>query len=131
AYDAIAFNNPYPFHYFDELSWNQLILKTIFNEKDIQKIYGLKIRSNRELAYMICDFANERWSAGRSISPYVWELVVPFIDDHITNNIEKLFRKENNTKLFCSYAGFTPAKDILIQNNSFKEDRVANLQQIV
>jgi len=121
VFDAIAFNNPYPFHYFDDLSWNQLILKTIFNGKDIQKIYGLKIRSNKELAYMISDFANERWSAGRSISPYVWELVEPFMDEHITNNIEKLFQTENNTKLFYTYSGFAPAKNIL--------EQVTNLHQ--
>jgi len=31
VFDAIAFNNPYPFHYFYDQSLNHLILKTIFN----------------------------------------------------------------------------------------------------
>ena len=118
VFDAIAFNNPYPSNYFDEAAWNQLVLKTIFCGKSIQNIYGLKERSNKDLAYMVSDFAHERWAAGRTISSEVWELVTPFIDDLLINDIEKLFQSENKqdqytAKIGCMQSDFKPAKDLL------------------
>ncbi|MDO9186585.1 MAG: EboA domain-containing protein [Bacteroidia bacterium] len=118
VFDAIAFNNPYPSTYFDEAAWNQLVLKTIFCGKSIQNIYGLKERTNKELAYMISDFAHERWAAGRTLSSEVWELVAPFIDDLLINDIEKLFQSENKqdqsiAKKACMQSDFKPTKDLL------------------
>ncbi|MES2139344.1 MAG: EboA domain-containing protein [Bacteroidota bacterium] len=118
VFDAIAFNNPYPSNYFDEAAWNQLVLKTIFCGKSIQNIHGLKERSNKELAYMISGLAHERWAAGRTISAEVWELVIPFIDGFLINDIEKLFQSENKqdqdtAKLACTQSNFRPAKDLL------------------
>lgn len=118
VFDAIAFNNPYPFNYFDEAAWNLLVLKTIFCGKSIKNIYGLKERSNQKLAHMISDFAHARWAVGRTISPEVWELVAPFIDNRLINDIEKLFQSENKqdqyvAKLSCTQSDFKPAKNLL------------------
>ena len=118
VFDAIAFNNPYPSNYFDEPAWNQLILKTIFCGKSIQNIYGLKERSNKKLAYLISDFAHERWAAGRTISPEVWGMVAPFIDNFLINDIERLFQSENKqdqyaAKKSCMESDFKPAKNLL------------------
>lgn len=118
VFDAIAFNNPYPNVHFDEKAWNQLVLKTIFSTKNIIYIYGLKERSNRELACMISDFAHERWAAGRTISPEVWQLVAPFIDNHLIKDMEKLFQSENEqerlaAKLCCIESDFGLAKELL------------------
>ena len=123
VFDAIAFNNPYPSRYFDEAAWNQMVLKTIFGGKNIQKIYGLKKRSNHELALIISDFAHERWAAGRPISPQVWELVAPFIDDKLINDIKKLFLSENKkeqyaAKLSCMDSDFGEAKELLKKYNT-------------
>ena len=118
VFDAIAFNNPYPSRYFDEDSWNQMVLKTIFGGKNIQRIYGIKQRTNRELAFMISDFAHERWAAGRPIAPEVWELVAPFMDDRILNDMEKLFLSENKleqsaARSACTHSDYEPAKELL------------------
>ena len=118
VFDAIVFNNPYPAKYFDEEAWNQMVLKTIFSGKSIQKIKGLIERSNPRLAFMISDFAHERWAAGRTISPQVWALVAPFIDNQLIKDIEKLFLSENKqdqkgAKLSCMHSDFAPAKDLL------------------
>lgn len=75
VFDAIAFNNPYAAEHFDEESWNQMVLKSIFNGKSIRKITGLKARANTELARMVSDLAHERWAAGRSLSAEVLGLV--------------------------------------------------------
>jgi hypothetical protein len=118
VFDAVAFNNPYPSGYFDEAAWNQLVLKTIFTGKDIHQIHGLKERSNKDLASMISDFAHERWAAGRSVAPAVWELVMPFIDSHLITTIERLFQSENESdkcaaKLCCMNSDYEPAKYLL------------------
>jgi hypothetical protein len=118
VFDAIAFNNPYPSIHFDEPAWNLLVLKTIFCGKSIKNIYGLKERSNQKLAHMISDFAHTRWEAGKTISPDVWELVTPYIDNQIIKDIEKLFQSGNEqeqhaAKLSCTQSDFKPAKNLL------------------
>ena len=118
VFDAIAFNNPFPAIHFDEPAWNLLVLKTIFCGKSIKNIYGLKERSNQKLAHMISDFAHTRWEAGKTISPEVWELVTPYIDNQIIKDIEKLFQSGNEqeqhaAKLSCTQSDFKPAKNLL------------------
>ncbi len=118
VFDAIAFNNPYPCHHFDEAAWNQMILKAIFSGKNIEDIYGLKNRSNKQLAYMVSDFAHERWAAGRPIAPQVWQLVSPFIDERLVGDMETLFRSGDRQNqyaatLSCTHSDFGPAKDLL------------------
>lgn len=118
VFDAVAFNNPYPSLYFDEAAWNLLVLKTIFCGKSIKNIYGLKERSNQKLAHMISDFAHARWATGKTISPEVWELVAPYIDNQIIKDIEKLFQSGNEqeqraAKLSCIESDFKPAKNLL------------------
>lgn len=118
VFDAIAFNNPYPSIHFDEPAWNLLVLKTIFCGKSIKNIYGLKERSNQKLAHMVSDFAHTRWAAGKTISPEVWELVTPYIDNQIIKDIEKLFQSGNEqeqraAKLSCTESDFKPAKNLL------------------
>ncbi|MES2139351.1 MAG: EboA domain-containing protein [Bacteroidota bacterium] len=118
VFDAIAFNNPYPSIHFDEPAWNLLVLKTIFCGKSIRNIYGLKERSNQKLAHMVSDFAHTRWAVGKTISPEVWELVTPYIDNQIIKDIEKLFQSGNEqeqhaAKLSCIQSDFKPAKNLL------------------
>lgn len=91
-FDSIAFYNPYPFHYFEEAAWNQLILKCIFNDKPIHLIVGLDERRNAKLAETLSDFAHERWAAGRRVPSQVWRLVVPFVNGVVTKDIEKLIQ---------------------------------------
>jgi hypothetical protein len=60
---AIMYSNPYPAKYLDQSAWNQLILKAFFTDKDINKITGVDERANKDLAYIISDYAHERWAA--------------------------------------------------------------------
>ncbi len=75
VFNAIALHNPYPQEYFDELAWNQMVLKALFVGSPLRQIQGLGDRANPTLAQMLTDYANERLAANRSVSPELWQLV--------------------------------------------------------
>lgn len=64
---AAACDNPFPFHHFDEIAWNQLVMKAIFIEVPLAQVYGVQQRLSQKLSAMTQDFIAERTSAGRSI----------------------------------------------------------------
>ncbi len=94
-FDAIAFHNPFPFRFFEEAAWNQLILKCIFNDKPIHLIIGLDERRNPALAETLSDFAHERWAAGRRVPSQVWRLITPFINETLASDLQKLIQSSD------------------------------------
>jgi len=68
-----CFTNPYPADYFDDLAWNQMVLKALF-VGSLHLIYGLDTRANSHTSDGN-DYAHERWAAKRSVSPEIWRLV--------------------------------------------------------
>jgi len=95
VFESIAFENPYPSLYFSELAWNQMVLKCIFNDKAIHRIFGLETRTNQALANTLSDFAHERWSAGRRVPSQVWRLVPKFMHEDLYADIKKLEKSDH------------------------------------
>ncbi|MFD2872541.1 EboA domain-containing protein [Mucilaginibacter ximonensis] len=137
--EAIMYSNPYPSQNLEQAAWNQLVLKAFFTDKDINKIVGIDKLANKDLAYIISDYAHERWAAGRELNPQMWRLVGPFIDDKLFEDIKRLF---DNGKLTDHRAGalaittsnYAPAKALLnkypeleraIANNELSWDDIA------
>jgi hypothetical protein len=118
--EAIMYQNPYPAQNLDMNAWNQLVLKAFFTDKQIGRIIGIDSRANEELAYILSDYAHERWAAGREVNPDLWRLVGKFIDDKLFKDIQRLF---DNGKLIDREAGalaisrstYEPAKTLLIK----------------
>lgn len=81
---AAACDNPFPFQHFDDIAWNQLVMKAIFIEVPLAQVYGLQQRLSPTLAGMTQDFIAERTSAGRSI-PKDTELLLPRITSITAN----------------------------------------------
>src|SRR5437763_133171 len=67
VFEAIACDNPYPFDYFDEAAWNQMVVKCVFNGTQIASIVGLHERRNAELIKMLRGLVSERNAAGRPL----------------------------------------------------------------
>jgi hypothetical protein len=78
VFAAIACHNPYPFDYFDEAAWNQMVVKCVFVGAPIESVVGLRERRNRELVQMLRDLIAERQAAGRSVP----ETVHAYVDDN-------------------------------------------------
>lgn len=118
VFEAVALQNPYPHDYLPEEAWNQLVLKCIFTNRPLYRIYGLDNRRNAKLTQMLSDFAHERWAAGRTLSPEVWRNVGPFVDATIWPDIQKLFTQPNELEqqaaaLVCNESNFPEAKSML------------------
>lgn len=116
--EAIMYENAYPYQYLDEPSWNQLILKAFFTDKDINRIMGLDKRSNKALSLILIDYAHERQAAHRMVNPQLWRLVSKFIDKDSITDIEKLFDDAHVTVrraavLACYHSDYEPAKHLL------------------
>ena len=68
-FNAVALRNPFPADFFDDDAWNQVILKSLFVGSPVYLIQGVDERRNEPLARMLVEYAHERWSAGREVSP--------------------------------------------------------------
>jgi hypothetical protein len=71
-FHAIASHNPYPFDYFDDAAWNQMVVKCVFNGLPIETVSGLSERRNPELVRMLRDLVSERHAAGRVLPDTVY-----------------------------------------------------------
>jgi hypothetical protein len=125
VFDAIALLNPYPEKYFSEAAWNQLVMKTIFNDKPVHLLEGLDNRANETLAFILSDFAHERWAAGRSVPAQVWRLVSPFLNDTLVNDMRHLLESDvvDNQRaaaLVCIASGYEPALKLIAQYPELK-----------
>lgn len=88
VFEAIAHHNPYPALHFDQNRWNHLVLKALFIESTLAPIYGLDERANPELALILCDYAHERWAAGRPVSPELWRCVGRFATGTMVDDLQ-------------------------------------------
>lgn len=89
-FEAVAHRNPFPSEQFDENRWNQMVVKALFIGSTLHPIQGLQERANPSLARILCDYAHERWAAGRSITPELWRCVGPFADDAAVDDLRRV-----------------------------------------
>lgn len=93
VFEAIAHRNPFPREAFDEKTWNQMVLKALFVGSTLHPILGLDERANPELAAILCDYAHERWAAGRKVSPELWRCVGPFAEGAMVDDLKRAFQE--------------------------------------
>jgi hypothetical protein len=72
VYEAAACDTPFPVKHFDDLAWRQLVIKALFVEAPLWRVYGLDTRLDAELARMALDLAEERRAAGRDVQHELW-----------------------------------------------------------
>jgi len=99
--DALSANNPFPAQYLSEHSWNQLILKNIFTERPLYKIYQLDEHKNEALAGIATDFIYERWSAHRQVTPEIWRLIQGYQTEKLMQDFEQRDKSEVEERVFA------------------------------
>ncbi len=72
VFEASACDTPLPARVVDDLGWRQLVIKALFVEAPLWRVFGLDRRLDAELARMALDLADERRSAGRPIRHELW-----------------------------------------------------------
>jgi len=90
VFEAITHRNPYPKAYFDQHRWNHMVLKALFIGSPLAPIQGLDERANPELARIMCDFAHERWAAGRPVPFEIWRCVGPFAEGGAIDDLARV-----------------------------------------
>jgi hypothetical protein len=90
VFEAVAHRSPYPKEQFAENRWNHMVLKALFVGSALGPIQGLDERANPTLARMLCDYAHERWAAGRPISPELWRCVGPHADPEALSDLQRV-----------------------------------------
>ena len=93
VFQAVAHRNPYPSEQLAEPAWNQMVLKALFIGALLDPIVGLDRRANPALARMLCDYAHERWAAGRPISPELWRCVGPHARGDMLADLRRVLEK--------------------------------------
>ena len=81
VFESITLRNPYPALHFDNVGWNQMVVKTFFVNAPLARVVGLDRRVNPPLSRMLADLAHERWAAGRPLAPDLWRCVGPCADE--------------------------------------------------
>lgn len=99
---AVACDSPFPQAHFDDIAWNQLVVKALFTEVPLARVWGIDNRLSTELTHMVLDYMDERKSAGRDIPVDAW-LCMGMTTD----------------------ARFDKAVNIALQSSSFKQQAAA------
>ena len=140
VFEAVAHRNPYPAEQLSEPAWNQMVLKTLFIGSTLHPVVGLDRRANPALARMLCDYAHERWAAGRPISPELWRCVGPYAQGEMLRDLGRVLEKGTDpertaaaqalasspdpaaTGLLCAY----PELSIAVNENKVSWQTLAN-----
>jgi hypothetical protein len=129
VFEAIALRNPYPSEQFTQAAWNQMVLKALFVGSALWPIVALDRRANAELARMLSDYAHERWSAGRPVSPELWRCVGPHATGTMLEDLERVLKEgtdpERRAAALALRASPDPAASALLQRDAVLAKAVA------
>ncbi|MEL7160678.1 MAG: EboA domain-containing protein [Bacteroidota bacterium] len=98
VFDALALDNPFPHAYLPEDAWNQMVLKAMFMQRPMYRIYRIEDRTNPELAEIFLDYAEERWSAHRTVSPELWRFTSGFPSERLRLALDKTIAEGTETE---------------------------------
>lgn len=98
VFEAVAHNNPFPREQFDQHQWNQMVLKALFVDSRLWPVQGLDERANAELARILCDYAHERWAAGRQVSVELWRCVGPFAEGPMLSDLQRVLKSDSDSE---------------------------------
>ncbi len=72
VFEADVCDTPYPTLHFDDVAYNQAVIKALFIGAPLWRLWGLDRRLSPDLARMALDLVEERRSAHREVQPDLW-----------------------------------------------------------
>ncbi len=111
VFEAVAHGNPYPAEQLGPDAWNQMVLKALFVGSALDPIVGLDQRANATLARMLSDYAHERWSAARPVSPELWRCVGPFATGPLLSDLARVLESGAAPERAAAVLALRSAKD--------------------
>ena len=102
-FDSVALNNRYAYDTFDEVGWNQLVLKAVFLERPLHQIYGLKSRMNNDLVKTLLDYTRERWLANRLVPKDIVLCFQGFVDAASFESFGHFIANKQNDAVLSQY----------------------------
>lgn len=88
VFRAVACDNPFPVNHFNDIAWQQLLMKALFIGVPLWRIHGLDTRLSETVATMFLDYVDERTSAGRSVPADGWLLLGKHWSDRAAQAVE-------------------------------------------
>lgn len=110
VFEAVACDTPFPAKCFDELAFNQCVVKSIFVGAPLWRVWGLDGRLNPELARMALDLADERRSAARPVQHELWLALGKHGGARGVSSLEKELDPKNSNQLGRCAAAFGLAR---------------------
>lgn len=95
---AVAQVNPFPAEQLSTPAWNQMILKALFIDATLDRIWKVDERANAELTTMLLDYADERFAASRPIPVELWRPVGAAPNDRAVQTLKRTFEFGNPTE---------------------------------
>lgn len=131
VFNAVALNNPFPGNYFETPAWNQMVLKAVFVDSPLYLIQQLDQRANPELARMLSDYAHERWAARRQVTPELWRLIGPFLNEQLLADIQHALNTSNKSQqlaaaIACTQSSLPSAQQLLSQHPAVQTEVVTH-----
>ena len=125
VFDAIALANPFPHAYLPEAAWNQMVLKAMFMERPIYRVYRIEDRKNATLARIFLDYAEERWSAHRAVSPELWRFVSGFADERFLPGMQRTILEDEELPRLAAIRALVES-DFPAGQGWLKEQNISN-----
>jgi hypothetical protein len=105
VFEANVLDTPLPARVFDDVAWNQAVIKCVFVGAPLWRLFGLDERLSPELARMALDLADERRSAGRPVQHELWLALGAHGGERALASLERELAPDNpNTLGRCAAA---------------------------
>lgn len=130
-FESIACENPYPSHYFPELNFNHMVLKSLFNGVAVTRIMGLESRFNQELSRMADDYVSEREAAGREVPPDIWLALAPRIPQERLARVHSYLRHESPNHRYWAAVGLGHTYDAASRSELEKQRKIEAEQNVI
>ncbi|BBM83141.1 EboA domain-containing protein [Candidatus Uabimicrobium amorphum] len=134
---ALCCGNPYPYDYFSTQEFNNMVLKAVFMNISIAKIYGLVQKTNEALSRMANQYIDEREAANRDFPCDLWLIACPFSHGKDRERVYRYLHHKSVLHRYwvaCSLLHEEDVQDSFVEKQIEIEDHIPTkeiLQQII